>query len=230
MNEADRATAARHLAIWQRFRGEPQVVPWTGRAPFPPEVVATLGFVLPVDDAAVCDRLLEAVRHIEPSGAVRLFPPDYWHITIVPPVFLTDGPPDPPRLLPRSFAGEALVAARETVRGERPFEVAVRGLNAFSEVLVAVPYDGGRGLELGALLRRAVPHLPERYPDGHDPLPHISLAQWSGDGALDELTALIEAEREREFGALRVDRVEMYVLPWRDGAPGPVEKHPAPLS
>jgi 2'-5' RNA ligase len=230
MNEADRATATRHEAIWQRFRDERRVTAWTGRAPFPPEVTATLGFVLPVDDPAVRPRLQEAVRRIEASGAIRLFPPDYWHVTIVPPVFLTDGPPDPPRLLPRAFADEALAVARETVRDEGPFEVTVRGLNAFREVLVAVPYDGGRGLQIGALLRRAVPHLPERYPDGHDPLPHISLAQWSREDGLDALPPLIETERERDFGAFRVDRVEMYVLPWSDGAPGPVEKHAVPLS
>ena len=46
-------------------------------------------------------------------------------------------------------------------------------MNAFREVLVAVPYDGGHGLELGCVLRSALPELPERYHTGHDPLPHM---------------------------------------------------------
>jgi len=238
MNEADRETASRHQAIWQRFRREPQVTAWTGRLPFPPEVAATLGFVLPVADPAVCGRLQKAVRQLaqtgarpgDASGCVIPFPRDYWHVTIVPPVFLTDGDPEPPRLLPRSFAGEALARAREAVSEQQPFAVSVRGLNAFREVVVAVPYDGGRGLELGALLRGAIPNLPERYPDGHDPLPHVSLAQYRREDGLEELAALVETARDRDFGGFTVDRVEMYVLPWRDGVPGEVEKHSVPLA
>jgi 2'-5' RNA ligase len=230
MNDADRETASRHEAIWQRFRREPRVNAWTGRLPFPPEVAATLGFVLPVDDPAVCDRLEESVKALQPTGCVIPFPRDYWHITIVPPVFLTDGEPEPPRLLPRSFADEALAVARATVADERPFPVSVRGLNAFREVVVAVPYDGGRGLALGDRLRKSVPNLPERYPDGHDPLPHVSLAQYGREDGLGELSSLVEAARDRDFGGFTVDRVEMYVLPWREGVPGPVQKHAVPLA
>jgi hypothetical protein len=58
----------------------------------------------------------------------------------------------------------------------------------------------------------------------------VSLAQYSREDQLEQLTALIETERDRDFGRFTVDRVEMYVLPWRDGVPGPVEKHAAPLS
>jgi hypothetical protein len=230
MNEADRETASRHEAIWQRFRREPRVSAWTGRLPFPPEVVATLGFVLPVDDPAVCDRLEESVRRMEASDCVIPFPRDYWHVTIVPPVFLTDGDPEPPRLLHRSFAAEALDRARKALRDERGFAVSVRGLNAFREVVVAVPFDGGRGLALGGLLRKAAPELPERYPDGHEPLPHISLAQYGREDGLEELSSLIEAARDHDYGGFTVDRVEMYVLPWRDGVPGTVEKHAVPLA
>ena len=105
----------------------------------------------------------------------------------------------------------------------------MRGMNAFREVLVAVPYDGGHGLELGCVLRSALPELPERYHTGHDPVPHISLAQYARGDRLEALAELLEAERETPLGSFRVERLEMFVLPVHDGAPGPVEKHEIPL-
>ena len=119
--------------------------------------------------------------------------------------------------------------ARTAVRGAGPFEVSLRGVNAFRDVLVAVPYDGGRGLEIGRALRGALPELPERYHTGHDPVPHISLAQYARADCVAELTTILEAERDTPLGSFRVQRLEMFVLPVNDGAPGPVEKHEIPV-
>ncbi|MEE9284586.1 MAG: 2'-5' RNA ligase family protein [Dehalococcoidia bacterium] len=229
MNEADRETAERHQAIWEEFRCRPAVSPWTGRLPLPPGVTATAGFVIPVDDATVRRRLQEIVERLEATGAVTAFEPGYWHITIVPPVLLTSGNPTPPRLLPETFIQEALEKGRKAVRDLGPFEVAVRGLNGFHDVLVAVPYDGGRGRELGRLLRSAMPELPERYPDGHEPLPHISLTQYARDDRLEEMVELVQRERGTGFGHFQARRLEMFVLPWREGVPGRVKKHQIPL-
>lgn len=229
MNEADRDTTERHHAVWEEFRSRPAVSAWTGRLPLPPAVTATAGFVIPVHDEPVRRRLQEIVERLNATGAVTAFPPDYWHITIVPPVLLTNGNPTPPRLLPESFVQEALEKGRRAVRGMGPFEVAVRGLNAFRDVLVAIPYDGGRGLELGRVLRSAVPELPERYPDGHDPLPHISLTQYTRDDRLAEIVELVQRERETDFGRFQAHQLEMFVLPWRNGEPGRVNKHEIPL-
>jgi 2'-5' RNA ligase len=187
------------------------------------------GFVIPVDDEAVRRRLQKVTEQLEATGAVTAFPPDYWHITIVPPVLLTNGNPDPPRLLPESFVPEALENSRRAVGGLGPFEVAVRGLNTFRDVVVAVPYDGGRGLELGGILRSAMPELPERYLDGHEPLPHISLTQYARDDRLEEIVELVQRERETDFGRFRAHRLEMFVLSLQEGAPGRVEKHELPL-
>ncbi len=229
MNEADRETAERHQAIWEEFRHRALVSPWTGQLSLPPGVTAMAGFVIPVDDAAVGRRLQEVAERLEATGATTAFPPDYWHITIVPPVLLTSVNPDPPRLLPESFVQEALERGRKAVGGRGPFEVAVRGLNAFRDVVVAVPYDGGRGLELGCTLRSATPELPESYLDGHDLLPHISLTQYSRDDRLEEVVDLVQREREADFGRFRAHRLEMFVLPLQEGVPGRVEKHVLPL-
>ncbi len=229
MNEADRDTAKRHQALWEEFYPHPAVSAWTGRLPLPPEVTATSGFVIPVDDAAFSSRLQGIVSRLEATGCVNAFPPDYWHITIVPPVTLTSGDPTPPRLLPISFIAEALEKGRKVAQSLGPFDIAVRGLNAFRDVLVAVPYDGGRGLELGRLLRSAIPELPERYPDGHEPLPHISLTQYGREDRLGEIVELIQRERDTDIGCFRAHRLEMFVLSWRNGVPGRVEKNKIPL-
>jgi len=192
-----------------------------------------VGFVVPVEGEAVRRALADALARLNTDGCLLPYPPDYWHITIVPPALLAEGerprPAGGPALLPASFAQQALETARRTVRGAEPFEVSVRGLNAFRDVLVAVPYDGGRGLELGRVLRSALPELPERYHTGHDPVPHISLAQYARGDRLETLAGLLEAERETPLGSFRVERLEMFVLPVHDGAPGPVEKHDIPL-
>ena len=229
MDEADRETAERHQAIWEEFHRRPLVWASTGRLTLPAEVCATVGFVIPVDDAAVRQPLQKVVSRLEATGCVYPFPPDYWHITVVPPALLTGGDATPPRLLPASFVEQALEKARKTVCGLGPFDLAVRGLNAFRDVLVAVPYDGGRGLELGRVLRSAIPELPERYHSGHDPVPHISLARYAHGDRLETLAGLLEGERETPFGRFRVERLEMFVLPVHDGEPGPVTKHEIPL-
>src|SRR3970282_522136 len=122
-----------------------------------------------------------------------------------------------PTLLPASFAQQALEMARTAVPGAGPFEVSVRGVNAFRDVLAAVPYDGGRGLELGRVLRSALPELPERHHTGHDPRPNISLAQYARGDRLQGLAGLMEAERETPFGSFRVERLQMFVLPVHEG-------------
>jgi hypothetical protein len=229
MNEADRETARHHEAIWEKFHRRPDVSAWTGRLPLPPDVTAMVGFVIPVDDAAVRRLLWEAVSRLEPTGCLTALPPDYWHITVVPPALLSGGYAASPRLLPESFAEEALEKGRKAVRGLGPVDVAVRGLNAFRDVLVAVPYDGGRGLELGRILRLAVPELPERYFEGHEPLPHISVAQYARNDRLEEMVELIRRERETDLGRFRSRRLEMFLLPWHEGVPGRVAKHAVPL-
>ena len=233
MNATDRETAEHHLAIWEGFRQRPEVSPWAGRLSLPAEVAAMMGFVLPVEGAAVRCALADALARLDTSGCLLPYPPDYWHITIVPPALLAEaGRPQPaggPPLLAVSFARQALDQARKAVRGAEPFEVSVRGLNAFRDVLVAVPYDGGRGLELGRVLRSAIPELPERYHSGHDPVPHISLARYAHGDRLETLAGLLEGERETPFGRFRVERLEMFVLPVHDGEPGPVTKHEIPL-
>jgi len=233
MNAADRETAERHLAIWEEFRRRPEVSPWARRLPLPAEAAAMMGFVIPVEGEAVRCALADMLVRLNAGGSLLPYPPDYWHITIVPPALLTQGERPQaaggPPFLPLSFAREALEQARKAVRGAEPFEVSVRGLNAFRDVVVAVPYDGGRGLELGRVLRSALPELPERYHTGHDPVPHISLAQYARADRIEELTALVEAERETPLGSFRVGRLEMFVLPVHDGAPGPVEKHEIPV-
>ena len=111
-----------------------------------------VGFVVPVEGETVRCALSDALARLNAGGCLLPYPPDYWHITIVPPALLAEGERPRPAggltLLPASFAQQALEAARRAVRGAEPFEVSVRGLNAFRDVLVAVPYDGGRGLEL----------------------------------------------------------------------------------
>jgi len=192
-----------------------------------------VGFVIPVEGAAVRQALAGALGRLDAGGCLLPYPPDYWHITIVPPALLTQGG-EPAQagdlaLLPAAFAREALPAARAAVRDVEPFDVSIRGLNAFRDVLVAVPYDSGRGLEIGRALRRALPELPERYHTGHDPVPHISLAQYARADCVAQLTGILEAERDTPLGSFRVERLEMFVLPVRDGAPGPVQKHDVPL-
>src|SRR3990170_4566660 len=234
MNAADRETAERHRAVWEEFRRKPKVSPWAGRLSLPAEVTAMVGFVIPVEGEPVRCALTDALARLNASGCLLPYPRDYWHITIVPPALLAEDerprPSSGPTLLPASFAQQALEMARTAVRGAGPFEVSVRGVNAFRDVLVAVPYDGGRGLELGRVLRSALPELPERYHTGHDPLPHISLAQYARGDRLEGLAAALAAERETAFGGFRVERLDMFVLPVQGGSPGPVEKHPIPLS
>jgi 2'-5' RNA ligase len=229
MNSADPETNEPHDAIWREFSQRREVNAFRGRIPVPPAVSAMLGFVMPVTGAEVEAGLAEALAGCDGAGCLTPFPPDYWHITVVPPALLSRGTATPAILLREAFAEQALAVARDAVRGYGPFEVRVKGVNAFKDVVVAIPYDGGHSRELSRRLRGALPQLPERYLDGHTPLPHISLAQYKSNDGLDVLAAALAALREQEFGSFQVDRLEIFVLSVDAGVPGTVRKHPIPL-
>lgn len=229
MNSADRKIKERHDAIWRHFSQRREINVSAGRMPVPPAVSAMLGFVIPVSDPVVGGSLAEVLRRCEQTGSISPFPADYWHITIVPPALLTRGQPSPPRLLGEAFAEEALAAAREAVRGYGSFPITLRGVNAFKDVIVAIPYAGGHQRELNRRLRSALPEMPERYLDGNYPLPHISLAQYQSREGLDELAAVLAELREQEFGSFPVDGIEMFVLSVEGGVAGSVQKYPIPL-
>jgi len=127
------------------------------------------------------------------------------------------------------FIGHALDAARSTVRGFVPFAVSTRGLNAFPDVVVAIPYEGGNFRELHRRLRVAIPELPERYFDGHDPLPHISLATYKSRDGLRNLASILEGIRKQPLGSFSVGAIEMVVLPVDRGVIGQPQRFPLPF-
>src|SRR3972149_5268467 len=91
MNEADTETAERHLAIWEAFRRRPEVSPWAGRLSLPAEAAAMMGFVVPVEGEAVRCARADVLVRINAGGCLLPYPPDYWHITIVPPARPPEG-------------------------------------------------------------------------------------------------------------------------------------------
>src|SRR3972149_1533894 len=91
MNAADRETAERHLAVWEQFRRRPEVSPWAGRLSLPAEGAGMVGFVVPVEGEPVRCALSDALARLNAGGCLLPYPPDYWHITIVPPALLVEG-------------------------------------------------------------------------------------------------------------------------------------------
>ncbi|MBI2913100.1 MAG: 2'-5' RNA ligase family protein [Chloroflexi bacterium] len=229
MDSPDRETKERHDDIWRDFLGHREIYVSTGRIAVPPAVSAMLVFQVPVADAAVRASLSTLAAGLQGAGCLFVFPPDYWHATIVPPTLLTKGRPSPPNICGEEFIERALAKAKEAVRGYPAFQVTVAGVNAFRDVVVAVPYDGGHFAELNQRLRSAIPELPARYLDGHEPIPHISLAQYAKRGGLDELIAALGELRDRELGTFTVSGIEMLVLPIEVGRPGTPQRWPIPF-
>ena len=192
-------------------------------------VSAMLVFQVAVADAAIHGSLAGLVGRLEKAGCLAPFPPDYWHATVVPPTFLTKGRPSPPNIYGEAFVEQALSKAKEAVRGYPAFQVTVEGVNAFRDVVVAIPYDGGHFSKLNRRLRAALPELPARYLDGHEPIPHISLAQYTRREGLDGLIAALGELRAHAVGSFTVSGIEMLVLPIEDGRPGAPQKYPIPF-
>ncbi len=229
MNKADRDTQRRHDKIWRDFLAHRQVYVSQGRIAVPSATSAMLVFQVPLADAAMRASLAGMVARLETAGGLSPFPQDYWHATVVPPTLLTKRRPSPPHLYGEALIEQALAKTKETVRGYSPFQVTVKGVNAFRDVVVAVPYDGGHFTELNQRLRSALPELPSRYLDGHEPIPHISLAQYTRDDELDGLIQTLGELRDREIGAFTVSGIEMLVLPIEDGRPGTPQRWPVPF-
>ena len=148
------------------------------------------------------------------------FPDDYLHMTIVPPALLTTDEPRPPLLLSDGFEKQALEPMRQALRGYRPFEVRIQGLNVFRDVLVAVAYDRGHSDEIRRRLAQAVPELPQRYWGALAPLPHVSLAQFTCTEGVTVLGDAVTQLRDVYLGTLRVTRVYLVRSQLREGVFG----------
>ena len=227
---ADAETQERHERIWQEFLQRPAVFVYEPRIFRIPGVVGMMTVQARVTERAIRRRLREVVESLREASCIDPFPDDYYHVTVVPPALLTTGEPRPPLLLPDGFEKQALEPMRAALRGYGPFEVRIRGLNVFRDVLVGMAYDGGHSAEIRRRLANVLPELPDKYWNTLPVVPHITLARFAGTARLTQLREAVASLRDVYLATLHVTRLYLVRSPLLEGVFGQPQRRAIPLT
>jgi 2'-5' RNA ligase len=198
---------------WQQFLDAPSIqihdLERDGRAQGRTQFLA---FLVRASDPEVVERLRRLRDGLAGIPGVDPFPEEYWHVTVKLCGFqvvrrtreddILQG--EVPLLLGRAAAA---------LRREESFTVELGRVNAFPTAVFVEVDDDGRLARLNRLLTDALPSLPHYESDGDGYLPHITIARFTGQEALDEVKERLGALRQERGGSLAVGNVE-FVRVW----------------
>jgi 2'-5' RNA ligase len=227
---ADAETRAQHERLWQEFLQRPTVFVYEPRFLHIPGVVAMMTVQARITDRSIRRRLRRIVESLRQTSCVEPYPDDYFHMTVVPPMLLTTAEHRPPLLFLDGFEIQALGPMRKALHDYGPFEVKIHGLNVFRDVLVAMALDGGHSAEIRRRLAAVLPELPDKYWNTLPAVPHISLAQFTGTGGIDELRDAVASLRDVDLGTLSVTRLYLVRSPLTEGVFGEPMRRAIPLT
>ena len=203
--------------IWRGFLGCPSLV--DGRHDTPRWRDAEGPFALPllrIDAAALQPALADCQASLAAFTGLRLHPDRFLHVTLQELGFVVDQASRPDELS-KVRLEEFAQSAVGPVADRRPYRVEVGGLNSFEDAPFLEIHDDGstsalhtRLFELSAIPRAA----PFAY------LPHVTIGHYLGAGRPSDVIAMIEPFRDRVFGELTVEAVEIVTL-------DPAETYPA---
>ena len=203
--------------IWTGFLAAPSLV--DGRHDTPRWTCAEGRFALAllrIDAASLQPALADCQAALGTFPGLRLHPDHFLHVTLQELGFVVDDPSRPDELS-KVRLEEFAQSAVGPVADRRPYRVRVGGLNSFEDAPFLEVHDDGstsalhtRLFELSAIPRAA----PFAY------LPHVTIGHYLGAGRPSDVIAMIEPFRDRVFGELTVEAVEIVTL-------DPAETYPA---
>lgn len=197
--------------FWDRRREiEPEITDIAGRYAWADGRDRYLTFLATVTDESVRDALAEVTDSLGRFECTRPAPPEYFHVTITGLGFPVEDA-DAADEIPATAVDDVAERAGKRLADVDPFAVELPRLNLFPSVAFCEVRDEG---EFERVHRRLldVPQVPAFSYDGDSYEPHVSLAQFTGDGEFDELVDWMERNREVEAGPLRVDTVSLVAV------------------
>jgi len=226
------AHATEYEAAWARFQSltgpihgfETIDSPWArGRARY-------CAFLVRVNDPAAREYLRPLAERFSTVPGLTLYPEDYWHITIKTVGFLLPEAAAADEVPDANLAG-IIEEATAVFAAHTAFDLRIGPVNAFPDVVIAEIWDGGAVRRLNTALLGAVPGLLRQPFDGPYFLPHVSLARYSSNEALDELkTTLADLRALGPGPALRASAIELITAHIGNASPTLVTTHTFPLA
>jgi 2'-5' RNA ligase len=186
-------------------------------------------FLVRVEDSAARHHLRPLAERLCSVPGLTLYPENYWHITIKTLGFLVPGATLPDEV-PDSNLASIIEAAAAAFAAHPAFDLRIGPINAFPDVVIAEIWDGGAVRRLNTSLLDGVPALPSQPFDGPYFLPHISLARYASNEALDELkTTLTDLRTMGPGPTLHVSAIDLITAHIGHGAPVLETTHTLPL-
>ena len=198
-----------YARVWERFRSERRLEfgghtdpAWNnGHA-------LSASFMVPVDAAAIRDRLEPLRDALRPFPFVSLHPDRFLHVTLLLLGFVVPEPGSE-KEVSRERLRELESGAQEALRGFPAFPVELANLNAFPGAVFIEAHDGG-------MLRRLRDAICEgcgiSSPTGP---PHLTIAYVhapDGSPAPEKFVAAVERYRDWPVGNIVVEGVELTLL------------------
>jgi len=226
------AHAAEYEAAWTRFHALTGLIhgfetidsPWArGRDRYG-------AFLVRVDDPGARGHLRSLAERLATVPGLTLYLENYWHITIKTVGFLVPEATASDEV-PNANLDGIIEAANNVLAAHAAFDFRIGPINAFPDVVIAEVWDSGAVRRLNAALLEAVPGLLRQPFDGPHFLPHISLARYVSNEALDQLKAILTDLRTVGPGpTLHVPAVELITAHIANAAPILETTHRFPLA
>ncbi len=198
-----------YARVWERFRSERRLEfgghtdpAWNnGHA-------LSASFMVPVDAAAIRDRLEPLRDALRPFPFISLHPDRFLHVTLLLLGFVVPEPGSE-KEVSRERLRELESGAQEALRGFPAFPVELANLNAFPGAVFIEAHDGG-------MLRRLRDAIGEECGISSPPgPPHLTIAYVhapDGSPAPEKFVAAVERYRDWPVGNIVVEGVELTLL------------------
>lgn len=166
-----------------------------------------LTFLIRIRDEELIGKIIDIQDKLSTIPCVDSFPKDYLHITVKGCGFPVESEIYEDDILIEN-SQKIVSQAKEVLQAFHKFNVLLPKLNIFSEVVIIEVHDEGKIGELNKGLQ-AIPEIKKMKFDYPILLPHISIAQFQNNQEFPRLISNLEELREKEFGELTVNYIEL---------------------
>ncbi|MFH0816690.1 MAG: 2'-5' RNA ligase family protein [Methanobacteriota archaeon] len=173
-----------------------------------------LVFLFRVNSSEISSDIAEVQADLSRDEAFVPFPPDYLHITVKAWGFLEDN-----KVASEDIIHEELECVipqfQAKLSTSKVFDVKLERVNVFPSVVFAEVHDDVRFAELNKKLLE-IPRIEAKWSDHPNYIPHIAIGTFKEGVAVQPLIKRLEGHRNRSFGTITVENIELVIAHWRD--------------
>jgi len=169
-----------------------------------------LTFVIRVEDEKVAGKILDIQKRLSVISCVDPFPKDYFHVTVKGGGFLVETKKSNDEVS-RENVAEIMSQADKALMGTKAFQISLKRLNVFSDVVFVEVHDDGKIRKIHKLLKEQVNFLRSSKFEGESFVPHLSICGFKNEKEFNKLLKALEKFRNTSFGSFHVNSLDLII-------------------